>query len=170
MQMYVGTVDALPHQVRQRAQSALLGNRPFTDCGPDKVPDYPQPGDFWAGPLRFNPTRAIVELWAEKNHKLMTASRKISNWATDKLSFPKTDGKTVIWLGKVENPLQDVVPSTAVTPYKRFITTLVDPSIILGIVRAVRGFFNDIQKDEAINISGIERHEVVDYEADLPEF
>jgi hypothetical protein len=93
---------ALPHEVRRRAQLALIGNTMMTDCGSSNSPDYAQPGDFWTGPLRHDIDGARVEMWANLNDKLMQMSRSASQWATQNLRFPKTPGNKVVWQGKVE--------------------------------------------------------------------
>lgn len=159
---------ALPHEVRRRAQMTLVGNRMFTSCGSADSPEYPQPRDFWAGPLRQDIDNARVEFWADKHNKIMQMSRAASQWATDNLKFPKTDGHKVSWRGKQENPLQNMVPSSAVTPYKRFITSLFDPGIIVGAVQAIRTFFKELDGDTQFDFERIDRHEVVDYTAEVP--
>lgn len=159
---------ALPHEVRRRAQLALVGNRMFTNCGSAASPEYPQPRDFWAGPLRFDIDQERVEFWGGVNNKIMQASRAASQWATENLRFPKTPGWNVLWRGKIENPLQNLVPSNAVTPYKRFITTLIDPGIIVGAVQAIRTFFKELDGDTQFDFTRIDRHEVVDYIGDVP--
>jgi len=159
---------SLPHEVRRRAKLALIGGRMMTNCGSAASPDYAQPGDIWFGPMRQDIDGARVEFWADVNDKIMQMSRKASQWATDNLRFPKTPGNKVVWKGKVENPLQSMVPSTAATPYKRFITTLVDPGIILGAVQAVRTFFKELEGDTQFDFERIDRHEVIDFTGDVP--
>jgi hypothetical protein len=159
---------ALPHEVRRRAKMALIGGRMMTNCGSAKQDDYPQPGDFWAGPMRQDIDGARIEFWADVNNKIMQMSKTASQWATDNLRFPKTPGNKVVWRGKVENPMQTMLPSNAVTPYKRFITTLVDPGIILGAVQAVRTFFKELEGDTQFDFERIDRHEVIDFTGDVP--
>lgn len=160
--------EMLPNMVRRRATMARLGGQIWTDCGTSAQPQYPQPGDLWMGPLRFDLDQERVEFWASKNTKLMQASRAASQWATDNLRFPKTRGNTVGWRGRMENPLQDMVPSSAVTPYKRFIYTLFDPGIIVGAIQAIRTFFKELEGDTQFDFERIDRHEVVDFERDVP--
>jgi len=159
---------ALPHEVRRRAKMALIGGRMMTNCGSAESPDYPQPGDFWAGPMRQDIDGARIEFWADVNNKIMQMSRKASQLATENLRFPKTAGNKVVWKGKIENPMQTMLPSNAVTPYKRLITTLVDPGIILGAVQAVRTFFKELEGDTQFDFERIDRHEVVDFTGDVP--
>jgi hypothetical protein len=118
--------------------------------------------------MRFDIDTARVEFWADKHSKIMGMSRAASQWATDNLRFPKTPGWAVAWRGKIENPLQNLVPSTAVTPYKRFITTVLDPGIIVGAVQAIRTFFKELDGDTQFDFTRIDRHEVVDYTAEVP--
>jgi len=156
------------HQVRWRAQAAVRGHRMFTQC--EDTPQFTQPGDFWFGPLRISSDGARFEFWGQGHDQIMAMSRAAMNFTSEALRFPKTRGFNVSWRGRIENPMQDLTGSTAVTPYKRFIYTLFDPGIIVGAVQAIRTFFKELEGDSGFKFERIDRHEVVDYEVEVPIF
>jgi len=134
-----------------------------------KEPLFPTNQDIWMGPLRQKVDSLVAEIWDKPKRMSARFNRSFSTLLTEKIDFPLTDGVRIQWRDRVEHPFQKNIGSTAVTPYQRFIFSLVDPSQIVGVAKAVIDFLKTEDSRVSTKFTSVNEYEFIDNNQFLPE-
>jgi hypothetical protein len=134
-----------------------------------REPRFPTNNDIWMGPLRQKVDSLVAEIWDKPKRMSARFNRSFSTLLTEKVDFPLTDGVRIQWRDRVEHPFQKNIGSTAVTPYQRFIFSLVDPSQIVGVAKAVIDFLKTQDSRVSTRFTSVDEYEFIDNNQFLPE-
>lgn len=111
----------------------------------DRTPLFPKSGDQWYSTLKMNPSKSEVALYRDHDSSSMIfsvdPSGKLKIAGTD-IEFD-VDYKQVSYKDQMENPLQDVLASSIVSPVPRFLPNVKKASWIGGLYQGLMDTLND---------------------------
>ena len=157
-----------PKNIVGRIFSAKGKIRSYRGCREDE-PRYPRGQDEWFGPIRRDMDRLYTDIWAGPGRMLVRFDRAVTTFMTNTPRFPLAGGVDVQWKDRREHPFQDHVGSSAVTNYQRLIYNIVDPGYIVGVYKALKDYFENLDREVSGGTTFVTSHEVFDFNRPLPE-